>query len=103
MERMALPPGQQQVASTPALSQLWQQRVRAPPQATSPSAPTYQAQTQPAAAGISTHRPTTGACAENGSCYGDISSLTGRPKTVAVGGYYRKNGTYVRGYYRSRK
>lgn len=41
-------------------------------------------------------------CAENGSCYGDISVATGRPKTVHVGGYYRKDGTYVRGHYRSR-
>ena len=41
-------------------------------------------------------------CAENGSCYGDISVLTGRPKTVAVKGYYRKDGTYVRGHYRSK-
>lgn len=41
-------------------------------------------------------------CAENGSCYGDISALTGRPKTVSVGGYFRSNGTYVRGHYRSR-
>lgn len=41
-------------------------------------------------------------CAENGSCYGDLSPLTGRPKTVEVHGYYRKDGTYVRGYYRSR-
>jgi hypothetical protein len=41
-------------------------------------------------------------CAENGSCYGDISSKTGRLKTVYVGGYYRKDGTYVRGHYRSR-
>ena len=41
-------------------------------------------------------------CAENGSCYGDISELTGRPKTVPVQGYYRKDGTYVRGHYRSR-
>jgi hypothetical protein len=40
-------------------------------------------------------------CAENGSCYGDISELTGRPKTVAVRGYYRSDGTYVRGHYRS--
>jgi hypothetical protein len=40
-------------------------------------------------------------CAENGSCYGDISPNTGRPKTVAVRGYYRKDGTYVRGHYRS--
>lgn len=41
------------------------------------------------------------ACAENGSCYGDISIATGRPKTVRVGGYYRRDGTYVRGHYRS--
>ena len=41
-------------------------------------------------------------CAENGSCYGDISSATGNPKTVPVKGYFRKDGTYVRGHYRSR-
>jgi len=41
-------------------------------------------------------------CAENGSCYGDISSYTKRPKTVHVRGYYRKDGTYVRSHYRSR-
>ena len=41
-------------------------------------------------------------CAGNGSCYGDISSYTGRPKKVHVSGYYRKDGTYVRGHYRSR-
>ncbi len=29
---------------------------------------------------------TTGLCAENGSCYGDISAATGLPKTVAVSG-----------------
>jgi len=40
--------------------------------------------------------------AENGSYYGEISETTERPKTVHVGGYYRKNGTYVRGHYRSR-
>ena len=40
-------------------------------------------------------------CAENGSCYGDISSSTGRSKTTPVNGYYRSNGTYVRGHYRS--
>jgi len=39
-------------------------------------------------------------CAENGSCYGDISTLTGRPKTIHIRGYYRKDGTYVRGHYR---
>jgi hypothetical protein len=42
------------------------------------------------------------ACAENGSCYGDISERTGKPKTVSVHGYYRADGTYVRGYYRSK-
>lgn len=40
-------------------------------------------------------------CAENGSCYGDISPRTGRPRTVPVRGYYRRDGTYVRGHYRS--
>lgn len=39
--------------------------------------------------------------AENGSYYGETSKLTGRPKTVHVNGYYRKDGTYVRGHYRS--
>jgi hypothetical protein len=39
--------------------------------------------------------------AENGSRYGDISEQTGRPKTIHVNGYYRNDGTYVRGYYRS--
>jgi hypothetical protein len=42
------------------------------------------------------------ACAENGSCSGDLSAYTGRPKTVHVRGYYRKDGTYVRSHYRSR-
>jgi hypothetical protein len=44
----------------------------------------------------------TGGCAENGSCYGDISRFNGQPKTNYVNGYYRSNGTYVRGHYRSR-
>jgi hypothetical protein len=41
-----------------------------------------------------------GAVAENGSYYGQ-PNVNGVPKTVAVSGYYRKDGTYVRGYYRS--
>lgn len=41
-------------------------------------------------------------CAENGSCYGDVSVATGRPKTTHVRGYYRRDGTYVRGHYRSK-
>lgn len=45
---------------------------------------------------------TTGACAENGSCFGDISEATGRPKTTHVNGYYRRDGAYVRGHYRSK-
>lgn len=40
-------------------------------------------------------------CSEAGSCYGDISPATGRPKTVYVPGYFKSNGKYVRGYYRS--
>ncbi|MCW5976488.1 MAG: hypothetical protein KIT09_00350 [Bryobacteraceae bacterium] len=40
-------------------------------------------------------------CTSSGSCYGDISPATGRPKTVHVDGYYRKDGTYVRPHYRS--
>jgi hypothetical protein len=44
---------------------------------------------------------TTPKVAENGSYYGEISENTGRPKTVHVRGYYRKDGTYVRSYYRS--
>lgn len=40
-------------------------------------------------------------CAENGSCYGDLSTYNGLPKTVHVEGYYRSDGTYVRGHYRS--
>lgn len=41
-------------------------------------------------------------CSESGSCYGDISPATGRPKTVHVPGYFRKDGTYVRGHYKSK-
>jgi len=43
-----------------------------------------------------------GQVAENGSYYGEISRNTGRPKTTHVRGYFRKDGTYVRGHYRSR-
>ncbi len=50
----------------------------------------------------SVQAPLIGGCEENGSCYGDISTLTGRPKTVQVDGYYRNDGTYVRGHYRSK-
>ena len=45
--------------------------------------------------------PSYGGCAENGSCYRDISSVNGTPKTIQVDGYYRRDGTYVRGHYRS--
>lgn len=40
-------------------------------------------------------------CSESGSCYGEISPDTGKPKTVYVPGYYKSNGKYVRGYFRS--
>jgi hypothetical protein len=39
--------------------------------------------------------------AENGAYYGEISNTTGLPRTIPVHGYYRRDGTYVRGYYRS--
>jgi hypothetical protein len=39
---------------------------------------------------------------ENGTRYGDISSETGRPRTVPVRGYFRRDGTYVRGHFRSK-
>lgn len=38
--------------------------------------------------------------AENGSYAGQLNA-NGVPKTVHVNGYYRKDGTYVRGHYRS--
>lgn len=46
--------------------------------------------------------PAVNGVAENGSYYGETSTTTGKPKTVEVQGYYRKDGTYVRGYYRSK-
>jgi len=68
------------------------------------------AATPPASAPVTTlpsvtlgARAGTSGCAENGSCYGDISPQTGLPKTVTVQGYIRRDGTYVRGYYRSHR
>ena len=48
-----------------------------------------------------TVRASSAACAENGTCYGDINQY-GVPKTIHVKGYYRKDGTYVRGHYRGK-
>jgi hypothetical protein len=42
-------------------------------------------------------------CSESGSCNGDISSITGLPKTNYVNGYFRSDGTYVGSYYRSHR
>lgn len=39
--------------------------------------------------------------AENGTRYGEYSSITGRAKTVYVNGYHRRDGTYVRSHWRS--
>jgi len=39
--------------------------------------------------------------AQDGSYYGEISDETGRPKTVFINGYLRKDGTYVASHYRS--
>jgi hypothetical protein len=66
--------------------------VKSPPQSGVPNT-AAPSRTTPAASPL---------CAENGSCYGDISARTGLPKTVPVHGYYRANGTYVQGYYRSK-
>lgn len=70
-----------------------------------PREPSGQATFYPPAAPIYTPPAGTAAprygCSESGSCYGDISPATGRPKTVYVPGYYKSNGKYVRGYYRS--
>lgn len=61
-------------------------------QATRVSSPTLPPSATPAA--------TAPAVAENGSYYGEPNQ-NGVPKTVYVHGYYRKDGTYVRSYYRS--
>jgi hypothetical protein len=55
----------------------------------------------PPSSSVSPPTTVTPACSESGSCYGDISSITGLPKTTYVHGYYRSDGTYVRSYYRS--
>lgn len=47
-----------------------------------------------------TSKVATGQVAENGSYYGELNK-NGVPKTVPVRGYYRRDGTYVRGHYRS--
>ena len=53
--------------------------------------------------GLFTKRPDYSAAgvAENGSYYGEISTVNGLPRTHLISGYYRSDGTYVRGYYRS--
>jgi hypothetical protein len=47
--------------------------------------------------------PTGLGCSESGSCYGDISNVTGLPKTDYVRGYFRSDGVYVGSYYRSHR
>lgn len=113
IERSAIPAEQGAVTTTltqsPSVSDAPQVAVTPPQDGIQPStqtqAETYQPGTyQPSPTYQPTYQPSTpavGPCAENGSCYGDISNLTGRPKTVAVRGYYRRDGTYVRGHYRS--
>jgi outer membrane protein assembly factor BamE (lipoprotein component of BamABCDE complex) len=41
--------------------------------------------------------------AENGSYYGEISKITGLPRTIYVHSYFRRDGTYVRSHFRSRR
>ena len=64
------------------------------PSAVQTTAPTWQPVVAPPPSSVR-------GCSESGSCYGDISTLTGQPKTTYVRGYFRRNGTYVRSYYRS--
>lgn len=40
-------------------------------------------------------------CDGNGRCYGDVSAAPGRPKPVHVGGYTRRDGTFVQEHSRS--
>jgi len=40
---------------------------------------------------------------QSGNYYGAISCVTGLPKTTYVRSYYRKDGTFVRSHYRSRR
>lgn len=47
------------------------------------------------------YRPYLPGVAENGSYRGEVSAETGRPKSVYVRGYTRRDGTYVQGHYRS--
>jgi hypothetical protein len=58
----------------------------------------------PGSGSASTYKPTytDPGVAENGSYYGQTSTYNGLPKTTHVSGYYRRDGTYVRGHYRSR-
>lgn len=72
------------------------------PDPPAPSSLAFRGSSAPSAAPAPAPSPVLPTCAENGSCYGDLSTVTGRPKTVPVQGYYRKDGTYVRGHYRSR-
>ncbi len=64
------------------------------------SKPAYSSSAGPAYEPAIVLPPGYGAVAENGSYYGQ-PNVNGLPKTVAVSGYYRKDGTYVRGHYRS--
>jgi hypothetical protein len=59
-------------------------------------------QTLPSTPSVGTYTttPTYPFVAENGSYYGEPNA-NGVPKTVHVNGYFRKDGTYVRGHYRS--
>ncbi len=71
--------------------------------------PTYSATSYPNYAGASTDyaAPSTPRASGSGctspNYYGSISCITGQPRTQYVGGYFRKNGTYVAPYYRSKR
>ena len=54
----------------------------------------------PSSATGSEHGPWAGTC-PGGSCYGDRSAETGRPRTTYVHPYHRSDGTFVGAHYRS--
>ena len=89
-------------SSPPSSSAMAPRYHPAPPAPAQVSPAPVKASVQPAA--VRTYQPTwqhappppvryAPGCGENGSCYGDISTLTGRPKTTHVRGYYRSTAT----------
>lgn len=76
------------------------------PRVAQPQPPLYAAKQPPptpvySPPAIPTRVPSYGC--SSGNYYGAISCVTGLPKTTHVRSYFRKNGTFVRSHYRSRR